>query len=78
MLNILQTGDLHLGKVLYEYSLIEDQRHVLNLLIQELGLFAYDALIIAGDVYDRSIPSPEAVRLFDDFLIELNEKFICE
>ncbi len=75
MLNILQTGDLHLGKVLYEYSLIEDQRHVLNLLLLELKSFAYDALIISGDIYDRAVPSPEAVSLFDDFLTHINKEF---
>ncbi len=75
MLNILQTGDLHLGKILYEFSLIEDQRHVLNQLLTELRSFNYDALIISGDIYDRAIPSPEAVRLFDDFLTNLYTEF---
>ncbi len=75
MLKILQTGDLHLGKILYEYSLIEDQRHILNQLLQELKSFSYDALIVSGDIYDRSVPSPEAVRLFDDFLIQVNNDF---
>ncbi len=75
MLNILQTGDLHLGKVLYEYSLIEDQKYVLDLLLKELHSFPYDALFITGDIYDRSIPSPEAICLFDNFLTTLNTDF---
>ncbi len=75
MLNILQTGDLHLGKILYEYSLIEDQKHMLNSLLQELHSFHYDALIIAGDIYDRSIPTLEAVSTFDDFLASINTQF---
>ncbi len=75
MVNILQTGDLHLGKVLYEHSLLEDQKHMLDLLIKELQAFSYDALLIAGDVYDRSVPSPEAVRLFDEFLVQVNALF---
>ncbi len=75
MLNILQTGDLHLGKVLYDYSLIEDQKHMLQAIIDELNAFSYDALFIAGDVYDRSIPSPEAISLFDEFLISVNQSF---
>ncbi len=74
MLNILQTGDLHLGKVLYEYPLINDQKHMLQLLFEEIIAFPYDALIITGDIYDRSIPSPEAVCLFDDFLTQVNKE----
>ncbi len=75
MLKILQTGDLHLGKTLYEYSLEEDQKHVLNLLIKELENDDYDVLIITGDIYDRSIPSQDSVRLFDDFLNTIHKKF---
>lgn len=75
MLHILQTGDLHLGKIIYEYSLLDDQKHMLNLLIQELQAFAYDVLIISGDIYDRSIPPLEAISLFDDFLTRVHTEF---
>ena len=75
MLKILQTGDLHLGKTLYEYGLDEDQEHMLNLIIQELGEWDYDVLLITGDIYDRSVPSQEAVRLFDNFLTSVHKKF---
>lgn len=74
MLNILQTGDLHLGKILYEYSLLDDQKHMLDALVQELHSFTYDALIITGDIYDRSIPPPEAVSLFDNFLTRIHSE----
>ncbi|MDR0450853.1 MAG: exonuclease SbcCD subunit D [Treponema sp.] len=68
MIKFLHTADLHLGKVLHEQSLIEDQRHMLEGLADILTDESYQALIIAGDVYDRSIPSIEAVELFGSFL----------
>jgi exonuclease SbcD len=68
MIKFLHTADLHLGKVLYEQSLIEDQRYMLEGLAGLLADESYQALIIAGDVYDRSIPSTEAVELFGSFL----------
>lgn len=75
MLKILQTGDLHLGKTLYEFSLEEDQKQMLNLLIQELNSYEYDLLLITGDIYDRSVPSQEAVLLFDNFLTKVHTQF---
>jgi exonuclease SbcD len=68
MVKFLHTADLHLGKILHDYALIEDQRYVLSQLEEILSGGAYGALLIAGDVYDRSIPSPEAVALFGAFL----------
>ncbi|MDR3191435.1 MAG: exonuclease subunit SbcD [Treponema sp.] len=68
MIKFLHTADLHLGKVLHEQSLIEDQRHMLDNLAGLLADESYQALIVAGDVYDRSIPSTEAVELFGSFL----------
>ncbi|MCQ2982633.1 MAG: exonuclease SbcCD subunit D [Treponemataceae bacterium] len=68
-MKILQTGDLHLGKILHEYSLLDDQRDMLNQLLSELKK-QYDALVITGDVYDRSVPPPEAVDMFDHFLTQ--------
>jgi exonuclease SbcD len=68
MFKFLHTADLHLGKIFHDHSLIEDQRRVLDQLGEILSDPAYGALIISGDIYDRSIPSPEAVALFDSFL----------
>ena len=73
-MKILQTGDLHLGKILYEYSLIEDQKHILNELKNILLNDEYDVLALTGDIYDRAVPSPEAVELFDTFLTEIHAK----
>jgi exonuclease SbcD len=68
MIRFLHTADLQLGKTLHEHSLIEDQRHILNNLADLIADPSYNALVIAGDVYDRSIPPPDAVRLFSPFL----------
>ncbi|MGI5173587.1 exonuclease subunit SbcD [Treponema sp. OMZ 840] len=72
MLSILQTGDLHLGKIFYEFSLLEDQSFMLDSLFSELTSYHYDALIISGDVYDKAVPPPEAVSLFDRFLSRIH------
>ncbi|MDR1507849.1 MAG: exonuclease SbcCD subunit D [Treponema sp.] len=71
MMKFLHTADLHLGKNFHEYSLIEDQSYMLGTLLDILTDLSYNALVIAGDVFDRSIPSPEAVGLFGGFLGKL-------
>jgi exonuclease SbcD len=71
MLTFIHTADLHLGKVFHEHSLIEDQQYMLEGLRELLEDPSYKALLIAGDVYDRSIPSPDAVTLFSSFLGKL-------
>ncbi len=68
-------GDLHLGRLFHERSLIEDQRYILDQIIAILGDDDYEALVVAGDVYDRSIPSPEAVSLWGAFLSEIRGHF---
>jgi exonuclease SbcD len=73
MIKFLHTADLHLGKVFHDLSLIEDQRRMLEQLADILRDESYDALVIAGDVYDRSIPPPEAVALFSSFLAALKK-----
>jgi exonuclease SbcD len=70
----LHTADLHLGKVFHEYPLLEDQRFMLDQLVEALTDTSYRALVIAGDVYDRSIPSPGAVDLFGGFLGNLKTR----
>ena len=78
-MRLLQTGDLHLGKMFYDYSLYEDQKYILDCIIDELqtakkNYEPYDALLICGDIYDRAIPPPDAVALFDDFLTTRKEQ----
>lgn len=67
-------SDIHLGKRLNEYSLLEDQRYILSQIIGAVDAEKPDALLIAGDIYDKSIPPVEAVTLFDDFLYELTRR----
>ncbi len=71
MTRILHTGDWHLGRYLHGTSLLEDQAHVLNQLVALASSEAVDAVVIAGDVYDRSVPPAGAVKLLDDVLARL-------
>lgn len=75
-MKILHLGDLHLGKALSEYSLIEDQKYILDQILDIISEKRVDAVLIAGDVYDRSLPSEAAVGLLDDFISELADKNI--
>ncbi|MBO4220313.1 MAG: exonuclease SbcCD subunit D [Clostridia bacterium] len=70
-MKFIHLSDLHLGKRLSEYSLIEDQQHILTEITGIIDIERPDAVIIAGDVYDKSVPSAEAVGIFDDFLSAL-------
>lgn len=65
---LLHAADLHLGKTLYERDISQDQEAMLEGLLELLAVRRPAALLLAGDLYDRSIPPPEAVRLFDSFL----------
>jgi exonuclease SbcD len=60
-----------LGKSFHEYSLIEDQRYILQKLLKTLSDPSYSVLVISGDIFDRSIPSQEASQVFSAFLGEL-------
>lgn len=66
-------SDLHIGKTLHHYSLKEEQEHVLNQVVDKAAELHPDAILIAGDIYDKSMPSAEAVDIFDDFLTKLTE-----
>lgn len=70
-MKLIHLSDLHLGKRLNELSLIEDQRDILDKILTVTAQEAPEAVIIAGDIYDRANPPVEAVRLFDDFLVRL-------
>lgn len=70
-MKLFHLSDLHLGIRVCEYSLIEDQKHILAFVLKKVSEQNPDAVIIAGDVYDRAVPSEEAVKLFNDFLCGL-------
>lgn len=64
-------SDLHIGKQLHHYNLKEDQEHILKEVITYAKEICPDAIVIAGDVYDKSVPSAEAVTIFDEFLTQI-------
>lgn len=70
-MRILHTADWHLGRSLHGASLLEDQRHLLNELVRFAADARPDAVIVAGDVFDRSVPPQEAVELLDEILCRL-------
>lgn len=67
-------SDLHIGKRVNEYSMLEDQEYILAQILDLIDNAKAEAVIIAGDVYDKSVPSAEAVELFDDFLCKLAKR----
>ena len=67
-------SDLHLGKRVYEFSMLEEQKELLRTILQKIEEEKPDALLISGDVYDKPVPPVEAVRLLDDFLTELSAR----
>lgn len=71
-MKFIHTSDWHIGRQFHNVSLLEDQKHVLNQLIDYIQNEDVDALVIAGDIYDRSLPPANAVELLDDVL-----KSIC-
>lgn len=73
-MKLIHLSDLHLGKRVNEFSMLEDQEFILTKIINIIDGEKPDAVIIAGDVYDKSVPSAEAVQLFDDFLCRLAKR----
>lgn len=70
---ILHLSDLHIGKSVNEISMLEEQKHILKQILNLVKEKNVDAIMIAGDIYDKSIPSIEAVKLFDNFLYRLGQ-----
>lgn len=75
-MKFIHLSDLHLGKRVNEFSMIEDQKYILLQTVNIIDDEKPDAVIIAGDIYDKSIPSEEAMLLFDDFLLRLSKRNI--
>ena len=70
-MKFLHISDLHLGKRVNEFSMIEDQKFILKQILASAKEREVDGVLIAGDVYDKSVPPTEAVQLFDEFLVSL-------
>lgn len=73
-MKLIHLSDLHLGKRLNEYSMLEDQDYILKSIVRIIDDEKPAGVIIAGDIYDKSVPSAEAVSLFDDFLVSLAKR----
>ena len=72
----MNLADLHLGKRVNGFSMMEDQEYLLNRILEIMEEEQPDGLLIAGDVYDKTIPPAEAVRLMDDFLTAVAAKHV--
>ena len=70
-MKLIHLSDLHIGKRVNEFSMAEDQKYILNQILEIIDREQPDCVVIAGDVYDKSIPSAEAVQILDDFLTRL-------
>lgn len=75
-MKFMHLADLHLGKRVNEFPMIEDQKYVLSQVTGLLDTKKVDGVIIAGDIYDKAVPSVEAVQLFDDFLTDITKRDI--
>lgn len=70
-MKFIHTADLHIGKIVCEHSMLGEQRYILARILEAVDSEKPDAVLIAGDVYDKPVPSAEAVAVLDDFLVEL-------
>lgn len=73
-MKLIHLSDLHLGKRVYEFSMLEDQQYILEKILEIIDAERPDGVLIAGDVYDKSVPSAEAVALLDHFLVSLSRR----
>ena len=75
-MKLVHLADLHLGKKVNEFSMIDDQEYILKEIINIIDDEKTDGVLVAGDVFDRPIPSEEAIKLWDDFLNAMAKKNI--
>lgn len=72
-MKFIHTADLHIGKRVCEHSLLEDQKYILGEILRIVDAEKPDGVLIAGDVYDKAVPSAEAVQALDNFLFDLSK-----
>ncbi|MEY8319732.1 exonuclease SbcCD subunit D [Lachnospiraceae bacterium 46-61] len=70
-MKLIHLSDLHIGKKVNEFSMLEDQKYIFEKIIQIIDKQKVECVLIAGDIYDKSIPSKYAIQLFDDFLTKM-------
>lgn len=73
-MKLIHLSDLHLGKRVNDFPMLEDQAYILDRILEIAGEEQPDAVLIAGDVYDKTVPSAEAVALLDGFLVKLADR----
>ncbi|MBP1925504.1 exonuclease SbcD [Sedimentibacter acidaminivorans] len=73
-MKFMHLSDLHIGKRVNEFNMLEDQKYILNEIIKIADNIEPNVILIAGDIYDKSMPSAEAVELFDEFLTEIAKR----
>ena len=73
-MKLIHLSDLHIGKRWNDFSMIEDQAYILEQILQIIDEEKPTAVMLSGDIYDRSVPSNEAVELFDDFIVKLSRR----
>ena len=73
-MKFIHLSDLHLGKRVFDYNLSEDQEYILQEILKVIDSESPDAVLIAGDIYDKSVPSTEAVEMLDEFLVRLSRR----
>lgn len=73
-MKLIHLSDLHLGKRVNEFSMLEDQKYILRQILQRIDEERPDGVILAGDIYDKPVPPAEAVEIFDEFLFELSQR----
>ncbi|MDO4679754.1 MAG: exonuclease SbcCD subunit D [Aerococcus sp.] len=76
-MKFIHTSDWHIGKRLNGQELLEDQRVIFHRWIEEVATLDPDVVIIAGDLYDRALPSQDAVELVDELFVKMSETFSC-
>lgn len=72
-MKLFHLSDLHIGKRVNEFSMLEDQKYILGQILKAAKEHQPEGIILAGDIYDKPVPAAEAVQVFDDFLTSLNE-----
>ncbi len=73
-MKLIHLSDLHIGKRVNDFSMLEDQKYIFKVILGIIDDEKPQGVIIAGDIYDKSVPSAEAVQLFDDFIVKLAQR----
>jgi len=76
-MNLMHLADLHIGKRVHGFSMLKDQQYILEQILSLVDKERPDCVLMAGDIYDKPVPSAEAVTVFDDFLAGLYERQVC-